>query len=222
MAEDPTESRNVAAEHPDRLREMIALWWVEAEKYKVLPLDGRVQPRLADRAPADLQAADALRLLPGRRRSCRRSRRRRCSTARTRSRRTSRSRAAAPRACCVAQGGDAGGYTFYVNDGRLRYIYNYVGRDQFESRRHGACCPRAGTRCATSSSRPARRTSPTARASRGRGQLYVDGELVANAEFPHTTPFMFELEGLSCGYDFGAPASEVYEAPFAFTGTIHR
>ena len=55
----------------------------------------------------------------------------------------------------------------------------------------------------------------------GRGQLYVDGELVGNTDFPHTTPFVFELEGLSCGYDFGAPASDRYEPPFAFDGTIH-
>ena len=55
----------------------------------------------------------------------------------------------------------------------------------------------------------------------GRGQLYVDGHLVANTEFPHTVPLVFELEGLSCGYDFGAPAGEGYEPPFAFTGTIH-
>jgi hypothetical protein len=55
----------------------------------------------------------------------------------------------------------------------------------------------------------------------GRGQLYVDGQLVANIEFPHTVPLLFELEGLSCGYDFGAPAGEGYEPPFEFTGTIH-
>ena len=32
----------------------------------------------------------------------------------------------------VAQGGDAGGYTFYVKDGRLCFLYNYVGLDRFE------------------------------------------------------------------------------------------
>jgi hypothetical protein len=44
---------------------------------------------------------------------------------------------------------------------------------------------------------------------------------VANTEYPHTTPLLFELEGLSCGYDFGAPAAEGYEPPFTFTGTLH-
>jgi len=37
-----------------------------------------------------------------------------------------------------------------------------------------------------------------------------------------TTPLIFEIEGLSCGYDFGSPVIEgAYESPFAFTGTIH-
>lgn len=42
-----------------------------------------------------------------------------------------------------------------------------------------------------------------------------------DADFPYTTPLLFELEGLSCGYDFGAPATEGYQPPFTFTGTIH-
>ena len=49
--EDPTESANVAAEHPDQLRALIALWWEEAEKYKVLPLDGSMQARLGTERP---------------------------------------------------------------------------------------------------------------------------------------------------------------------------
>jgi hypothetical protein len=30
-----------------------------------------------------------------------------------------------------------------------------------------------------------------------------------------------ELDGLSCGFDSGAPATDGYEPPFPFTGTIH-
>ena len=46
--------------------------------------------------------------------------------------------------------------------------------------------------------------------------------LVGVAEVPHTTPAIYELEGLSCGYDALAPVlPDVYEPPFTFTGTIH-
>ena len=123
----------------------------------------------------------------------------------------------------VAQGGDAGGYTFYVKDGQLCFLYNYVGLDYFEvherQRRSGRGTARAALRV-RAHGRAGHRA--TARACPGRGQLYVDGELVGATEFPHTTPLLFELEGLSCGYDFGAPASEVYTAPFPFTGTIRQ
>ncbi len=57
----------------------------------------------------------------------------------------------------------------------------------------------------------------------GRAQLYVDGTLEASAEFPHTTPLFFELEGLSCGYDAGAPVMDgAWESPFEFSGTLHQ
>ena len=54
----------------------------------------------------------------------------------------------------------------------------------------------------------------------GRGQLYINGELVGNNEFPTTVPILFGIEGLSCGYDFGEAVTHNYQAPFAFTGLI--
>lgn len=56
----------------------------------------------------------------------------------------------------------------------------------------------------------------------GLGQLYFDGRLVANTEIPVTTPILFGLEGLSCGYDAGAAVVPTYTSPFTFTGTIHK
>jgi arylsulfatase len=56
----------------------------------------------------------------------------------------------------------------------------------------------------------------------GRGQLYIDGELVGNSDFHVTVPITFGIEGLSCGYDFGEAVTHDYDAPFAFTGLIKR
>src|SRR6185503_16501326 len=36
---DPSECHDLARQEPERLREMIDLWWSEAERYKVLPVD---------------------------------------------------------------------------------------------------------------------------------------------------------------------------------------
>ena len=219
IAEDPTESRDVAAEHPDRLREMVALWWGEAEKYKVLPLDGSLQPRLMVERPQTSKPRTRFVYYPGGS--------------------IVPSFAAPPvmnrpysieadveiadgdaAGVLVAQGGDAGGYSLFVDGGRLRYVYNYVGRDQFELESPELLGE--GRHALRYEFEPTGAPDfKNGKGAPGRGQLYVDGELVANAEFPHTTPLLFELEGLSCGYDYGAPAAEGYEPPFAFNGTIH-
>ena len=223
IAADPTESVNVAAEHPEQA----------ARADRAVVGGGRQVQGAADRRlgrssgwrPSGRRSSkprDALRLLPRRRRSCRRSRRRRSSTARTAieadveiPRRRRRGRPARPgrRRRRLSPSTST--------DGELRFLYNYVGRDRFEVRRARRRSPPAGTRCASSSSRPARRTSATARASRGAASSTSTARWSAATDFPHTTPLFFELEGLSCGYDFGAPAAE-YEPPFAFTGTIHQ
>lgn len=56
----------------------------------------------------------------------------------------------------------------------------------------------------------------------GRGQLYIDGELVGSAEFDVTVPVVFGIEGLSCGYEFGEAVTDDYHAPFTFTGTLKK
>ena len=55
----------------------------------------------------------------------------------------------------------------------------------------------------------------------GRAQLYIDGELVAQAEFPVTTPVAFNPGGLTCGANPGSPVTPDYRPPFRFTGTLH-
>jgi arylsulfatase len=56
----------------------------------------------------------------------------------------------------------------------------------------------------------------------GNAQLYINDKLVGNAEFPRTTPIVFGMEGMSCGYDFGDCVTEEYETPFRFTGRIKQ
>ncbi|MEV0950478.1 arylsulfatase [Promicromonospora sp. NPDC050249] len=219
VAEDPTESRNVAGDHPERLSEMIELWWGEARKYKVLPIDGGLRERLSAERPQTAKPRTSyvyyphLSIVPA------------FASPPIFNRPYSVEAdvdipAGGANGVIVAQGGDAGGVSFFLDDGRMRYVYNYVGREQFD----------------VSSSDPVPEGrhvlryefeptgEPDFRAGRGapgRAQLYLDGTLVATADFPVTTPIVFELEGLSCGYDFGAPATGEYAPPFEFTGTIH-
>ncbi len=119
------------------------------------------------------------------------------------------------------EGGAAGGFVLYVKDGRLRYAHNYVGKEIFEVVAQ-AELP-AGRRSLRFEFEPTGQPDfANGKGAPGRLQLYIDGTLVGNANVPNTTPLFFELEGLSCGYDFGAPVLEgIYQPPFTFTGTIH-
>jgi hypothetical protein len=216
---DPAETHNVAADHPDRLRDMVATWWAEAEKYKVLPLDGSLQIRLAAERPQTSRPRTSFTYYPN--------------------------GSVVPAFACppafnrpysivadvelatdgasgvlVAQGGDAGGFTFHFKDGRPRFVYNFMGRDEYVVEGKDPVAP--GRHELRYEFEPTGDPDiPNGKGSPGRGQLYVDGDLVGNTEYPVTAPLIFELEGLSCGYDFGAPASDEYEPPFAFTDTIH-
>ena len=52
LDEDFSECHDLAAEHPDQLRELIDAWWVEAGQHGVLPLDDRIDRAVRPRAPA--------------------------------------------------------------------------------------------------------------------------------------------------------------------------
>jgi arylsulfatase len=219
MADDPCESVNIAAEHPAVLRDLIARWWEAAEKYKVLPLDGTAQSRLATQRPQTSKPRTRFVYYPG------------GSVVPAFAAPPVFNRAYSIEAdveipaegaegVLLSQGGDAGGYAFYLKDGRLCFLYNYVGLDRFEVLAEGGLS--AGRHALRYEFEPTGAPDiPNGKGAPGRGQLYIDGKLVGASEFPHTTPLFFELEGLSCGFDFGAPAGE-YDPPFPFTGTIRQ
>ncbi|MBO0744579.1 MAG: sulfatase-like hydrolase/transferase, partial [Candidatus Dormibacteraeota bacterium] len=218
VAEDPTESTNLAGEHRDKLIELIGRWYVEAGKYKVLPLDGSGVQRMAVPRPQIARPRARYTYYPG------------------------GSAVPAPVAPVIlnrphsieadveipsagaegvllAQGAGEGGYTFFVKDGRLRYAHNYVSLENFEVT--------ADSELPSGRHRLRFQFEPTGapdiaggKGAPGRFQLFVDGKLVGSREVPHTTPLTF-IEGLSCGYDSGGSVlPEAYDPPFAFTGTI--
>jgi len=220
VSEDPAEVHNLAGQHPQKLRQMIARWYVEAGKYKVMPLDGSVMQRFATERPHLTQDRSQYIFYPdlsvvpiG-------------STPMVFNRPHSiiaevEIPAAGAEGVLLAQGGVAGGYVFYMKDGRLHYIHNYLGLEEYKV---------SSTKDVPEGEVTLRyEFEPTGvpdirngKGTPGRGQLYIDGELVGNAEFPTTVPILFGIEGLSCGYDFGEAVSHEYHAPFTFTGTIHQ
>ncbi len=220
IAEDPSESRDVAAEHPDKLRELIAWWYTEAGKHRVLPIDGSLFLRLsADRPQLTLDRTryvfyPGLSVVPY------------ASAPKVFNRPHSITAdveipAGGAEGVLLAQGGVSGGYVLFVKDRRLHYVHNYLSLEE-----HGVVSTVDVPEGAVTLRYEFEPTTPPdlaqGRGAGGQGQLYMDGKLVGDQEIPVTVPIIFGIEGLSCGYDFGEAVTGKYRAPFAFTGTIKK
>ena len=160
--EDFAETKNVAADNRDRLIALIGTWYAEAGKYNVLPVDGSALDAAARRATAARPAARPVRVLPrhpvdpvlrgaqGAEPAAQHHRRRRDP------RRRRRGRAALPGR------GRPAATRFFVKDGKLVYVHNYVARDYFKVR--------VGRRRARRPARAALRVRTDRRAEPARGQ----------------------------------------------------
>ena len=51
LTKDWTQDDNLAAKYPDKVKELDALFWVEAAKYQVMPLDATVATRVVAPRP---------------------------------------------------------------------------------------------------------------------------------------------------------------------------
>ncbi len=220
VAEDFSESNNVAEEHRDKLIEMIAMWYVEAGKYNVLPIDSRGVQRMVEPRPQLSRDRRVYIYFPG--------------------------TAAVPENAAVkvlnrphsitaevdyrdgqegvllSQGSGAGGYSLFVQYGRLHYVHNYVAVQEFhiESSEH---VPQGRVQLRFEFEPTGAPDIAHGKGTPGRGQLYFNGRLVAQADLPVTVPLGLGLSGgLTCGRSGAWPVSSMYQAPFAFTGTLHQ
>ena len=219
VAEDPAENHNLAGQHRDRLIELIAMWYTEAGKYNVFPLDGRAVERLLVERPRVAEPRTKYVYRPGTQtlpmwvgpRVCNRPH---AITADT------EIPAAGAEGVLLCQGSSAGGWSLYVKDSKLCYAHNYVARATYQ-----VCAPDvlpAGRHQLRFEFGPTGAPDMTqGKGSPGRAQLYVDGQLVAQDEFPVTTPVGFNPGGLTCGANPGSPITADYQAPFPFTGMLH-
>lgn len=124
---DPTECYDLAAAHPTKLRELIDLWWSEAGRCQALPLESRdavkiltePRPQLAPERSRYIYYPDAAEVPESV-----------APNIRNRSYIIAAEvRIETPEAggVLVAQGSRFGGHALYVKDGKLKYVYNWVG-----------------------------------------------------------------------------------------------
>ena len=124
LDEDFSEYDDLAAAEPKRLKEMVDLWWAEAERNGVLPLDDRGGRDAVSRrdAPGPADLAQPLRLLSA---DVAHRRRRLPSTARGWTMTVELDHPAADGdGALIARGSINSGFVLYVKDGRLMFDYN--------------------------------------------------------------------------------------------------
>src|SRR6266851_1351209 len=220
-AEDRSESHNLAAQHPDKLQELIGLWFFEAGKYQGFPLDDRVAleivltPRPKMTKPheryvyypdtAEVPEAAAVSIIN---RSY-----------------TIRAEVEIPdngaEGVVFAHGSRFGGHALYVKDGRLHYVYNFVG--SFEQKISSSKSVPTGA--STLSAIFTKEGEDPPHVANGTLAIYINDEKVGEGKI-RTQPGKFSIagEGLNVGRDGGEPVTPDYpgEYPWPFTGTVKQ
>ncbi len=210
--EDFNETNDLAAKHPEKLREMIERWWAEAGKYNVLPLDDRSVIRVLGQ-PATNRPRTMATYYPG------------MMTMPVNNAPNFRNRSfsltaevdiptSGAEGVLLAVGGRFAGFSFFVQNNRLNFVYNYFGLERFvvtarEALPKGALTLRAQFKSTGEN--------------QGVATLFVNDRAVGAGPIARTVPITFGLtEGLTAGRDPATPVTESYQAPFAFTGKLQK
>jgi arylsulfatase len=221
VADDFAECHNVADQYPEVLQELITLWYVEAGKYNVLPIDGSSVMRFGIERPQLARDRSRYIYYPGTQ----------AVPENAAARLLNRHHVIAAivdipeggaEGVLFCHGGSTGGHTLFVKDGRLQYAYNYVGSQEFRISSNETVP--TGRAVLSYEFAPTGKPDPAnGRGAPGVGTLYINDKPVADSEIPVTIPIMIGLGGgLSIGREPGSPITGLYRPPFAFTGTIHR
>ncbi len=214
---DWSQAHDLAKKMPEKVAELQRLFELEASKYNVFPLDDRK----AERANADIAGRPAVvygntqLFFPGMRRI------QENSVINTKNKSHSVTAEleipeSGVRGVIIAQGGNFGGWTLYVKDGKLKYFYNFLGMRYYEV---PATSPLpAGTH-------QVRMEFEYAGGGIGKAAditLYVDGKEVGKGRVERTHGYLFSMdETTEIGCDVGEPVSTDYgPRDNEFTGKV--
>jgi len=217
---DPTECHDLADQHPDKLRELINLWWVQAGMYNALPLENRgVVEILGTERPQIAKPRNRYVYYPG----CVEVPESAAPNIRNRSYTVAVEAtidSADASGVLFSQGARFGGHALYIKDGKLKYVYNWVG--MFEQTIEASEPISAGHAVFSVSFHREGDSMPA----EGTLTLHVGDRTVGEGRIK-TQPGKFSLagEGLNVGKDTAEPVTDDYSgtSPWPFVGgTIHR
>ncbi len=216
LPDDFSQANDLAAAHPEKVAELQTLFWEEAEKYNVKPLLAGFSPFFGILPPLGNKTTktyygDVQNVLPG----------------------------AIPRVynhsytisadlhipdggaegVIVADGGHLGGYSLFVQDGKLKHTYAFLGVFEYKQESDDIL-PSGDINVQLTFAADAAAPAPP-----GEISLFVNGDKVGGGRMDHTVPFGFTgYAGMDIGRDNGLCVDLSYadKAPFAFTGTVKK
>lgn len=218
IEDDFSQSEDLAARYPERLRELQDQFLIEAAKYNVFPLDDRFVERTDPTLrPGHFAGRDELLLYPGMTRLPEGSAPRFSNV--DHSITVFAELARNSRGVLICMGGDMAGWTLFVDDDRrLRYHYNWFNSERYdviseEPVPTGRVELRLEFQC----------DDPESRGGPAEVRLFCDGRRVAQGRVEKQVPGRFS-ESLDVGEDKMSPVFAGYRArsPFRFTGTLER
>jgi arylsulfatase len=214
---DWTQSNDVSAENPEKLRELQRLFLIEAVRYGALPLDDRRVERFdAGMAGRPMLVKGNSQILYG---GMKRISENSMIVVKNRTHSVT-AQLVIPEGgasgVIIAQGGAFGGWSLYLKEGRPTYCYNLLGVARFKV---------AAGEPLQVGERQLRMEFAYDGGGLGKGgdvNLYVDGARIGEGRVEGTMPLLFSGdETTDLGTDTGTPVSDDYvSADCAFTGEI--
>jgi arylsulfatase A-like enzyme len=215
--EDFSQANDLAQRNPEKLRQLQDIWWVEAAKYNVLPMDWRAAIRLNAEAmgrPSLTAGRTKMTYYPGT---------------------FGLPDAASPPMCnkswtitaeievpgsnangmIITHGGLEGGYGLYLRDGKPTFVYNFLSVERFTFAAKDPL-PKGKAKLVVDFA-----YDGGGMGKGGKITMSANGTKIAEGRLERTIPITFSLgEGVDIGMDVGSPIDFTYKLPFAFTGKI--
>jgi arylsulfatase A-like enzyme len=216
LPDDFTQAVNLAEKHPEKVKELEELFWQEAEANDVLPLLGGLTTFFGMTPPQQRQTqftyyGDVQNVASGM-----------IPKIFNHSYTISAELeipAAGAEGVIVAEADHLGGFSLFVQDGKLKHTYSFVGVLEFKQESESRLpTGNVSVRMEFAADAPKPATG-------GEVTLFVNDEKVGGGRMEHTVPVRFTgYAGMDIGRDNGMPVDRSYadKSPFAFTGTVKK
>ena len=227
LTQDYSQNNDLKEKHPEKLKELQALFLTEAAEYQVFPLDNAILPRLLTPRPsatagrsvftytgekAGIPVDNAPNILN--------------------KDYTITAQITVPKGgaegMIVTLGGRFGGYGLFLQHGKPVFVYNLLDLERF--RWEGGVGGIVGEDVFGRELKPGQHTiefdfkyDGPGPGKGGTGVLSVDGKALAKKTIKHTIPMLMAVdETFDIGLDTCTGVDHSYKLPFKFTGTINK